>query len=71
MKKLPISKYDRLYINVAKSVNGGYMICWYPQWLGATNRAQAVKLRKEFFEYLQTAAPDLWKKEMLKTMRLI
>lgn len=62
---------ERLYINFVRYVDGDWGVCWYPEWLGATHRREAVRLRREFFKYLREQGGVIWKPKMLKTVRVL
>lgn len=69
-------KYENLYVNVVMFRNGTWGVCWKYDYLGSTNKSDAVRKRKEFLTYLQQATgcrgkQSIWKKHHLKTIKVI
>jgi len=76
-KKLDIVKKESvIYINMCLVRNGNtkklnWAPVWYPQYLAANRRHEAVRLKALAYRYYKGVAPKIWKPQMFKTVKIV
>lgn len=74
LKKLFVSNLaSPFYLNVVNYFNskdGEWHPVWYSKWAGSDKQREAVKLRREFLDYLQTNGSADWSEKNLKTVKI-
>jgi hypothetical protein len=77
IKKSPLNKLvleslgEPFYLNIVRFKNDEkWFPCWHKEYSGATRRADAIRLRKDFLKFLQTYGNPDWSEKDLKTVKV-